>query len=126
MAGAKCRVAAALDIVLRAAKAEHKEHAESFFSPGEVLRWVHGAEDIIDGDAPVEGCGKLLDSVSSDELVEVVFGDRGGVWVARRRCGGCVVHGRWRNEGLEFVKAPGYPCRPAMVSQMGGVSWGLI
>jgi hypothetical protein len=78
MTSAECRVTSFLQVVLWSAESEGEEESESFFGACEVVRWVHGAEDVIERDAAVEGVGELPDAVGSEELVEVIF--RGGVW----------------------------------------------
>lgn len=77
MSSAQSRVASFFQIVLRTTEAKRQKHSQSLFSALKVFRWIHGAEEIIGGDAAVEGGSQSLNTVGAEHCVQIVFGDRG-------------------------------------------------
>lgn len=86
MASAQGRVASLVQIVLRTTEAKRQKHPQAFFSPAKVFGWIHGSEQLIGGDAAIEGGCQSLNTVGTEQSVQVVFGDV--------RIGGGVIHGR--------------------------------
>ena len=76
----EARMSAALDVMLRAAKAEDQEIAESHAGGLQVVSRIHGPEDVVGGDVPVEGGGEAVEAVVTDQLINDgvgIFGHRG-------------------------------------------------
>jgi len=72
----EARVAALLDVALRAAEAADQKVTQPLLGGGEIASRIHRAEDLVAGDLPVE---------RRDEALEAVFAD-GGLHVLVVQC----------------------------------------
>ena len=78
VAHAEAGMAALLDISGGAAEAEDEELAEAGFGAVEIGGGVHGAEDVIGGNLPVERVDQTAETIVANGLIDLVFGEGEG------------------------------------------------
>lgn len=62
----QARMAALLNVVLRATKAKNQESAQTFFRGAEIAALIHRTEDVVGGDLTIKGGNKSAKSFFSD------------------------------------------------------------
>ena len=78
VAHAEAGMAALLDISGGAAEAEDEELPKPGFGAVEIGGGIHGAEDVICGNLPVEGVNQAAKTIVADRLIDLIFGKGGG------------------------------------------------
>jgi hypothetical protein len=73
VADAEPGMAALFDVGLRAAEAENQEIAQSMPRGFEIVRGVHGPEDIVAGNLAVKRVRKTLESVVTDGCIDMLL-----------------------------------------------------
>ena len=71
-------MSAILDVASGAAEAEDQEVAKAFFGAFEIVLRIHGSEDVVAGNLPIE---------SSDEAAETVLANQGIYFVVSHELG---------------------------------------
>ena len=74
MAHSETRVAALLEVIHWPAKAKLQEVSQAFFSPNQVMFWVHWAENVVFGNLPVKCGNEPLESSFTYDLIQIFFG----------------------------------------------------
>jgi hypothetical protein len=69
-------MSAALQVVLWAAEAKQKKQSQTLFGPGQICRRVHGTQQIVPGNLPVECSHQTLDAIAADRPIDVIFSQR--------------------------------------------------
>lgn len=77
VAHAEAGMSALLDIAHGSAEAADEEFAETLLGPGEIVRGIHGAEDVVGGDLTVEGGDEAMEAVLADRGIDFVFRQTG-------------------------------------------------
>ena len=78
VAHAETGMAALFDVGLRAAEAEDEELTKAGFGAVEIIRGVHGADDVVSGDLAVEGVDEAAEAFVADGIVNLVVGEGEG------------------------------------------------
>lgn len=77
-------ISAALQVVLWAAEAKQQKQSQSLFSPGQICRRVHGTQQIVPGNLPVECSHQTLDAIAADRPIDVIFSQSGRLVIHER------------------------------------------
>ena len=78
VAHAETGMAALFDVGLRTAEAEDEELAKAGFGTVEIIRGVHGADNVVSGDLAVEGVDEAAEAFVADGIVNLVVGEGEG------------------------------------------------
>jgi len=68
-------MAALLDVSLRSAEPANEKVAQPLLGACEIVRWIHGREDLVAGNLPVERRNEARESLFSDNCVNILIVD---------------------------------------------------